>query len=108
MQTTIRHDAAPIRMRNYGRILQDMIAYASELEDQSVREALTIYVAKCMCQKNLVWNKDQEGGVARVKEDIVKLSEGRLSCDFDGFDAALQQTAFQSPRPQQQGKKKKK
>lgn len=76
-------------MRNYGRILQDVIEYACGIENENERKAMTVYVAQCMRQKNLVWNRDQEQGFVRVKEDIVKLSNGRLSCDFPEFDALL-------------------
>ena len=72
-------------MRNYGRILQDMIAYACTIENQAEREALTLYIAQCMRQKNYVWNRDQESGMARVREDIIRLSDGRLECDLTEF-----------------------
>lgn len=87
---SLRKDLAPIRMRNYGRILQDVVAYACTVEDEKERQAMTVYIAQCMRQKNLVWNRDQETGYNRVKEDIYKLSDGRLTCDFPDFDRMLQ------------------
>lgn len=86
MEEILKRNTTPIRMRNYGRILQDMIAYASSIEDQSEREALTVYIAQCMRQKNYTWNKDQDAGLARVKEDIIRLSDGKLNCDFPAFN----------------------
>ena len=68
----------PIVMRNYGRILQDMISYACELEDKEQRDAFVVYIAQCMRQKNTVWNRDQESGTNRIAEDIARLSQGRL------------------------------
>ena len=68
----------PIVMRNYGRILQDMIAYACVLEDKEQQDAFVDYIAQCMRQKNTVWNRDQESGSARIAEDIARLSHGRL------------------------------
>ena len=68
----------PIIMRNYGRILQDMISYACELEDKEQRDAFVDYIAQCMRQKNTVWNRDQESGTNRIAEDIARLSQGRL------------------------------
>ena len=65
-------------MRNYGRILQDMISYACELEDKEQRDAFVDYIAQCMRQKNTVWNRDQESGTNRIAEDIARLSQGRL------------------------------
>ena len=75
MHEILNRNTSPIRMRNYGRILQDMIAYACTVENQAEREALTLYIAQCMRQKNYVWNRDQESGMARVREDIIRLSD---------------------------------
>ncbi len=86
----LRKDLSPIKMRNYGRILQDVVAYICGLPEGPSKQALTVYVAQCMRQKNLVWNKDQESGIERVKADIVKISDGRLNCSFPGFDEAFQ------------------
>lgn len=90
---SLRKVQAPIKMRNYGRILQDVVSYACTIENEQERKAVVVYVAQCMRQKNLVWNKDQEQGFARVKEDIRKLSGGVLTCDFPEFDEMLQQLA---------------
>ena len=88
-------------MRNYGRIVQDMIAYASSLPAGQERETLEIYVAQCMRQRNMVWNKDQESGIARVREDILRLSDGKLTCDSPAFMALM------NPAETTQQKKKK-
>ena len=72
-------------MRNYGRIVQDMIAYAATLAPGNERDSLEVYIAQCMRQRNLTWNKDQEAGMNRVKEDILRLSDGRLQCDSPLF-----------------------
>lgn len=87
---TLRRELTPIRMRNYGRILQDVVKYACSIESDEERKAMTVYLAQCMRQKNLIWNRDQENGFARVKEDVLKLSDGRLSCDFPEFEMLLQ------------------
>ena len=84
-------NAAPIRMRNYGRIVQDMIAYASKMEPGLERDSLEVYIAQCMRQRNLVWNRDQEAGINRVKEDIIRLSDGKLTCDSAAFERILAQ-----------------
>lgn len=76
---SLKKTYAPIRMRNYGRIIQNMIQVAADEPNQAKREALTKYIAMCMRQKNYVWNRDQDSSMARVKEDIAKLSNGRLT-----------------------------
>ncbi len=95
----LRRNTAPIRMRNYGRIIQDMIAYACTIEDKAEREALVVYIAQCMRQKNLVWNRDQESSMARVAEDIERLSNGVLNGDFDAFREIRNQPVASAPTP---------
>ncbi|MBQ1874958.1 MAG: DUF4290 domain-containing protein [Paludibacteraceae bacterium] len=106
MELQLQRKTTPVKMRNYGRIIQDMIEYACVLEDPEQREALVNYVAQCMRQKNTVWNKDQESGVARIAEDIERLSNGRLH-----YEVPVQQDvrpADQPVSPVQQGKPKRK
>ena len=86
MNLQLNRDATPIRMRNYGRIVQNMIAYASQLPAGAERDSLEMYIALCMRQRNLAWNRDQETGLSRVKEDIIRLSEGKLTCDSAAFE----------------------
>ena len=99
----LRHDTTPIRMRNYGRIVQDMIAYATTLEPGQERDSLELYIAQCMRQRNLVWNRDQEAGLQRVREDIIRLSDGKLTCDSPAFAQMMAQ-----PNAPITGQKKKK
>lgn len=91
MTLQLRRNAAPIRMRNYGRIVQDMIKYATTLAPSVERDSLEVYIALCMRQRNLVWNRDQEAGVQRVKEDIMRLSEGKLQCKSAAFERFMAQ-----------------
>ncbi len=91
MTQQLNRNASPIRMRNYGRIVQDMIAYATTLEEGQERESLELYIAQCMRQRNLVWNRDQEAGLNRVREDIIRLSSGKLRCDSAAFEQMILQ-----------------
>lgn len=101
---TLYQNESPIRMRNYGRVLQQMIQVAAEEPNQEVRERMTIYIARSMRAKNLTWNKDQETSITRIKEDILTLSNGRLTCEFPTFEQEYQKA---TPQPQNQSKKKK-
>ena len=100
-----------VRMRNYGRIIEDMVALAANEQDVEKQEAMTIYIAQCMRQKNAQWNKEQESGVERLKEDICPLSNGVLKCDFPAFEEMLHVLASrpmsQCDRLNNQKKKKK-
>ena len=98
MTLQLHRNSSPIRMRNYGRIVQDMIAYASSLPTGSDRETLEVYIAQCMRQRNLIWNTDQESGINRVREDIIRLSDGQLTCDSPAFKALMNPAETQSKR----------
>ena len=87
----LRRNTAPIRMRNSGRIVQDMIEYATTLEPGAERDSMEAYIAQCMRQRNLVWNKDQEAGLQRVREDIIRLSNGKLRCESPAFEQIISQ-----------------
>ena len=101
-----------VRMRNYGRIIQDMVQLAAKEQDAENKKAMTIYIAQCMRQKNAQWNKEQESGIERLKEDIRTLSNGLLTCDFPEFEDITQklsqrQVAFIDRNNKNQPKKKK-
>ena len=81
----LHRNTKPIQMSNYGRIVQDMIGYACSLPVGPERDSLEVYIAQCMRQRNLVWNRDQETGLNRVKEDIIRLSDGKLQCESPLF-----------------------
>ena len=91
MTLQLKRASAPIRMRNYGRIVQDMVEYTATLAPGNERDSLEVYIAQCMRQRNLVWNRDQEAGMARVKEDIIRLSNGRLQCNSPVFEQIMAQ-----------------
>ena len=88
-QCPLHYRTDAIKLRNYGRILQDLVAYATTIADEAQRQAATIYIARCMRQKNQIWNKDFESGIQRLKEDIATLSDGKLSTSFAEFDEAM-------------------
>jgi hypothetical protein len=98
-----------VRMRNYGRIIQDMVQLAVEEHDVDKKQAMIVYIAQCMRQKNAAWNREQESGVDRLKDDITVLSHGQLSCEFEAFNETMEKLA-QRPvtLPDRAVKKKKK
>ena len=89
---SIHRNTSPIRMRNYGRIIQDTIEYACTIENPGERQALTNYIAQCMRQKNLIWNRDQESGIERIKGDLHILSDGRLDAEIEALSLEAPKT----------------
>ena len=100
-----------VRMRNYGRIIQDMVQLAVEEQDTEKKQSMVIYIAQCMRQKNALWNREQESGIDRLKEDIHILSNVVLTCDFPECDEMMKRLALRpmqaSDRQMVQKKKKK-
>lgn len=111
MEQGILRKTSIVRMRNYGRIIQDMVQLAVNEQDEEKKRSMIVYIAQCMRQKNAIWNREQESGVERLKEDISVLSHGKLTCDFADFDEVMKRLALR-PMPamdrQQIQKKKKK
>ena len=98
-----------VRMRNYGRIIQDMVQLAVDEQDVEKKKTMIVYIAKCMRQKNALWNREQESGVERLKDDISVLSHGVLKCDFPEFDEMMRRLALRPmPTPDRQMMQKKK
>ena len=97
-----------VRMRNYGRIIQDMVQIAANEQDDERKKAMSIYIAQCMRQKNAQWNKEQESGIERLKDDIRVLSNGVLACDFPEFDEMVQKLSQRSLSFVNSNQKKKK
>lgn len=97
-----------VRMRNYGRIVEAMVALAAKETDEAKQHAMVVYIAQCMRQKNAQWNKEQESGIERLKEDIRSLSNGVLNCDFEGFEESLQKLAQRPLLFQERNNQKKK
>ena len=97
-----------VRMRNYGRIIQDMVQIAANEQDDEKKKAMTIYIAQCMRQKNAQWNKEQESGIERLKDDIRVLSNAVLACDFPEFDEMVQKLSQRSLSFVNSNQKKKK
>lgn len=89
MSEHLNRKTTPIMMRNYGRILQDLVQHACEMPEGEDKDMLVRYVAQCMRQKNAVWNKDQESGLRRIVEDLNKLSKGEINVDVQALEAQI-------------------
>ena len=98
-----------VRMRNYGRIVQDMVQLAVNEVDIEKRQSMIVYIAQCMRQKNAIWNREQESGIERLKDDISVLSRGALDCSFPDFEEMMKRLELRPmPTPDRQMIQKKK
>ena len=95
----VKKSSETIRMRNYGRIIQNMVDYIATIEDEETKHLSLCYIASCMRQKNLIWNKDQEASIERIREDIERISNYRLDCSGVEFDSLQRsENGGQKPR----------
>lgn len=66
-----------IRLGHYGKLVERMIAECVALEEGAPKEAFTLAIANQMKKQFLVWNRDNVGDGAIVK-DLHELSGGKL------------------------------
>jgi hypothetical protein len=88
-----------------------MVQLAVNELDTEKKQSMIIYIAQCMRQKNAIWNREQESGTERLKDDISVLSHGALDCDFPEFEEMMKRLALRpmlTPDRQMIQKKKKK
>ena len=79
----IAYPTSDIRLRHYGRIIEQMIKEVMDLEETPEREQMTVNIANFMKMLYVTWNKDSvadevifehlrilSGGKLKVKEDV--------------------------------------
>lgn len=67
----------PILMRNYGRILQNIVKYACTL-DQQQQDEIIEHIVSVMITRNQQWNREQASSAARIVSDLASLSGNRI------------------------------
>lgn len=67
----------PIRYKHYGRILEQMIKAATEMEEGEKKEALIHLIANHMKKSYLTWNRNQVGDEI-IYKDLRELSGGLI------------------------------
>lgn len=70
MQNSVAH-------KHYGRIIEDMVKVAVEMEEGEKRDALKLLIANQMKRTNVNWNKDSASD-EDIFLDLYKLSNGKL------------------------------
>lgn len=70
--------------RHYGKIVQTMVQQACEEKNEARRRFLINALANRLKFCYVRWNKDSVDA-EQIKADIAEMSNGQLSCDFEGF-----------------------
>ncbi len=71
-----------IRFKHYGKHLEKMIQYVSELEEGPEKKELTLMIANQMKRSYLNWNRDSVSDKMILKQ-LEELSKGKLKLDED-------------------------
>ncbi len=79
----LEYNSARFRFRHYGRIVENLIAKAVEIEDEKEQEALILLVANHMKKSLARWNSDHSND-QQVLKDIVRMSNGKITIP-EGF-----------------------
>ncbi len=68
--------------RHYGRLTEEMVAKAVEMEEGELRDHLITLLANHMRKSLFNWNKDHATD-ERIQNDIYNLSKGKLKVDIN-------------------------
>jgi len=67
------------RNRHYGKMVQELVAKAIEVEDEEKKEEFTMIIAAYMKMAYRTWNREQFVSDEVIKADLVKMSQGKLT-----------------------------
>ncbi len=71
-----------VRAKHYGRNVDLLIEQACNIEDETEKDAATIYIAKLMKTFYTIWNRELTDEQI-ILNDLKKLSNGRLTLDLE-------------------------
>lgn len=101
MPDLLPYDINNVKRRQYGALVENMVAIAADMEEGPVRDALVVLLASQM-KKSLLNDQRDDVSDDRIYRDIFEMSDGRIRVDFDTCPLA----EFNVVQPV--GKKKKK
>jgi hypothetical protein len=76
----LKYSENHIRFKHYGKHLEKMIKYASELEDGPEKKEITLMIANQMKRSYLSWNRDSVSD-KMILNQLEELSGGKLKLD---------------------------
>ncbi len=79
----IPYNTGRFHFRHYGRLVEQLIAKAIEMENEKEQQALVLLIANHMKKSLLRWQKDSNID-EQILKDIVKLSKGKITIP-EGF-----------------------
>lgn len=96
----LKYPQQPIRYKHYGRMVEDMIAKAKEMDNEENRQRMALSIANFMKMAYLSWNKDSVSD-EHIIDDLRELSKGALILPSD---TVLTKLDFKTAPPGNRGK----
>lgn len=78
----IEYPSHPIKIKHYGRVIEQMVKDVAEMEDGPVKTFYITSVANQMKKAYLTWNKDAVNDETIIK-DLMLLSEGKIKLNLN-------------------------
>ena len=74
----VEYNTNEIKFKHYGRIIERLIAAATQMEESKEKETLIQVIANHMKKSYLTWNKDAVDDI-KIYADLKELSKGKIS-----------------------------
>lgn len=78
----IEYPAKPIRIKHYGRVIEQMVRDVAEMEEGQIKTFYITSVANQMKKAYLTWNKDAVNDETIIR-DLMALSDGKIKLDVN-------------------------
>jgi arsenate reductase-like glutaredoxin family protein len=92
----VEYGNAKIAYRHYGKLMEQMIQKANEMEDGPEKDALVKMLANFMKRSYLTWNKDSVDD-RKIFKDLDELSDGKIVLSEESYK--LTENKDITPRP---------
>ena len=90
------------KFRHYGHHVQTLIKKAIEMEDGPVKEAFVEVIGNYMKLAYRTWHKEHYVNDEIIKQDLVKMSDGKLEISEDSSLDNLK-SSYRKPQPSRKG-----
>ena len=94
----LEYSRPTMRYRHYGKIMEKMIAIASEMEDGGEKDQLISQITAQMKKSYTEWNKEVDD--EKIIADLRELSGGKINLDSENYTIAnIKGTRGPNPNP---------
>ena len=80
----VKYSHSKIKYRHYGKLMEQMIQKANEMEDGPEKDALVKMLANYMKRLYMTWNKDSVDD-RKIFKDLDEMSDGRIALSEETY-----------------------